>query len=150
VCSSIDILERHLTLVCAAKEMSDTPPPKGFIVAALDLLAALCEALEGSFEAFLAADRAKLVPMVVACCQVPPHRAICALSSVGVCHGLPLVCVFQDSAPDVQQSGYALLGDLARYAMRHVAPSIAMVIPHLLESMSVITSACEQRRLLFT
>jgi hypothetical protein len=66
----MNILEKHLTLVVAAKEVDDDPPPKNFIVVAVDMLDALCGALEGSFEAFLAADRAKLMPMVLYCIQV--------------------------------------------------------------------------------
>lgn len=66
----MNILEKHLTLVVAAKEMDDVPPPKNFIVVALDMLDAVCGALERSFEAFMAADRAKLMQMVLYCIQV--------------------------------------------------------------------------------
>ena len=66
----MNILEKHLTLVVAAKEMDEDPPPKNFVVMALDMLDAVCGALEGSFEAFLAADGAKIVPMVLHCIKV--------------------------------------------------------------------------------
>lgn len=68
---SVLILEQHLTLVFAAKEVpGEASPPKALIVATLDILSALCSVLMGDFEALMASDHAKIVPMVVAACQV--------------------------------------------------------------------------------
>ena len=68
---SMALLEKHLTLVYAALAVPDEPaPPKGFIVTCLDIIASLCSALDSNFEAFLAADNARLIPMAVAACKV--------------------------------------------------------------------------------
>lgn len=105
----MNLLERHLTLQVAAKTMDEEAPPKNFIVVALDMLDGVCGALEGSFESFMAADRGKLMPMVLHC--------------------------MQDPSSDVQQSTYALLGDLVLNAMNHVAPHLGSIMPLITEAM---------------
>ncbi len=64
------ILEKHLTFMVAAKEMGEEAPSRVFVVVTLDMLDGLCSGLGPSFEAFLAADRSKLMPMVLYCLKV--------------------------------------------------------------------------------
>lgn len=109
---SVLILEQHLTYVYAALAVpGEAAPPKGLIVATLDILSSLCSVLMSDFEALMASDHAKVVPMVVAACQ--------------------------DSAADVKQSGYALLGDLAKYAIVYLKPALPTLLPGLLTDINI-------------
>lgn len=78
-------------------------PDKEFIVCALDLLSGLAEGLDASIE-----------------CLVEKHAARIL--------GLLYECV-KDLDPDVRQSAFALLGDLAKTCMGHLRPFVDRFLP---------------------
>jgi hypothetical protein len=62
-----------------------------------------------------------------------------ALSTIVDIFGLCLwMTRLQDSAADVKQSGYALLGDLAKYAIVYLKPALPTLLPGLLTDMYVV------------
>ena len=78
-------------------------PDKEFIVCALDLLSGLAEGLEGSIESLIGRYDARVL-------------------------GLLFQCI-QDLDPDVRQSAFALLGDLAKTCMGHLRPYVDRFLP---------------------
>ncbi|CAL8464616.1 g4151 [Coccomyxa elongata] len=99
-------------------------PEREFIICSLDLISGLAEGLGPAIEALVA--RSNLRNMLVQCCQ--------------------------DVSADVRQSAFALVGDLAKVAASHFAPSIGDLLalgianlqPAMLrqESMSACNNAC--------
>jgi len=80
---------------------------KEFIVCALDLLSGLAEGLKADLEPLI--GRSNLAPLLFECCK--------------------------DRAPDVRQSAYALVGDLAKNCVLHLRPCIHQYLPVLTENL---------------
>jgi len=76
---------------------------KEFIVCALDLLSGLAEGLEESVEPLVGADPGRFLGLLFHCAQ--------------------------DLDPDVRQSAFALLGDLAKTCMGHLRPHLSKFLP---------------------
>jgi len=103
------IIEKNLLAQLEADQMQargvepDEWPDPEFIVCALDLLSGLAEGLEGSIESLVAKYDKKLL-------------------------GLLFQCV-QSLDPDVRQSAFALLGDLAKSCIGHIRPHLDKFLP---------------------
>jgi len=90
-------------------------PDKEFIMCALDLLSGLAEGLEGNIESLV--GKSNLLPLLFECVK--------------------------DSDPDVRQSAFALLGDLAKTCIGHLHPHIDKFIPMATKSLNPEhTSVC--------
>ncbi|KAL7206996.1 hypothetical protein ACSBR2_019648 [Camellia fascicularis] len=96
---------------------------KEFIVCSLDLLSGLAEGLGSGIESLV--SQSSLRDLLLQCCM--------------------------DDAPDVRQSAFALLGDLARVCPIHLHPRLSefldvaskqLSIPKLKETISVANNAC--------
>jgi len=92
-----------------------------FIVCALDLLSGLAGGLQGSMEALINSNNSQVVPILLQCLV---HRN-----------------------PDVRQSGFALLGDLAKSASTHLQPVLQPILQSVQasldpEHLSVCNNAC--------
>lgn len=96
------------------------PPDKDFIVVALDLLSGVAQGVESYTE--------NLVP----------------LGSPNIIQLLP--SCMTDVYPDVKQSVYALIGDLAIYAFNHLQPFVPNIMPEIVNQISAnniqIISVC--------
>ncbi|KAJ1986624.1 hypothetical protein H4R33_003253 [Dimargaris cristalligena] len=79
---------------------------KDFIVVALDLLSGMVQGLGASSEALIASSHPPFMQIVMAC--------------------------LNDSLPEVRQSTYALLGDLAMSTFTHVRPHLEQIFPGLI------------------
>lgn len=76
-------------------------PDREFVVCALDLLSGMAEALEGNMEALV--GQSNLLPLLLHCTR--------------------------DVDPDVRQSAFALLGDLAKSSIAHLRPHLDKFLP---------------------
>ncbi|BBH09835.1 transportin 1 [Prunus dulcis] len=118
----ISIIQSQL-LAKADPVSSGVPYDKEFIVCSLDLLSGLAEGLGSGIESLV--SQSNLRDLLLQCCT--------------------------DDAPDVRQSGFALLGDLARVCAVHLRPRLPEFIdvaakqlntPKLKETVSVANNAC--------
>jgi transportin-1 len=101
----------------APEEIAD----EEFIISSLDLLAGLAGGLEGSMEALMADTNSQCVPLMLRCLTHP--------------------------IPDVRQSGFALLGDLAKSAPTHLPPHLQPILRAVHQNLdpdylSVCNNAC--------
>jgi transportin-1 len=100
----VRIIERTLVSVEMARQNPDIEKPnKDFIVAALDVLISLAEGLQTGFESLIA--NSNLIGMIVPLAKDP---------------------YFQ-----IQQSIFALIGELAQWAMVHIRPLLNELIPYM-------------------
>ena len=107
----------------------EPPPPKGFIVATLDILGALCSVMGRDFEAFLASDKARIIPMVVAACQV---------GEVEVVPGVPAIDVIVGGVPVATAAAVAVVvADTAA----HCAAAAAVVV--VVVAVVVVVVVCD-------
>ncbi|KAI8061151.1 armadillo-type protein [Gongronella butleri] len=105
------VYSRCVSLVCRTIEEAHQPggeePDKDFMVVALDLLSGIVQALNTDAEPLVAATNP----------PVPQFLALC----------------ITDEVPEVRQSAYALLGDLAISCFEHIRPVIPSFMPHLIQ-----------------
>jgi len=80
------------------------------IVCSLDLLSAICEGLQNSVE---------------------------SLVSSGEILQLLLLCMQGELQPDVRQSAFALVGDLSKHCIAHIAPFLPQFLPCLCQYLSL-------------
>ncbi|XP_046847049.1 transportin-1-like [Xenia sp. Carnegie-2017] len=101
----VSLVEKTLTqsLACAANPSQVEVPDKDFMIVALDLLSGLAEGLEIHIEQFVI--RSNVLTLLYQC--------------------------MQDDMPEVRQSSFALLGDLAKACFKHVKPCIGELMPVL-------------------
>jgi len=83
-------------------------PNRDLLICSIDLLSGLCEALKHRIEPLVMTS--KLIPLIIEICQEP--------------------------TPDVSQSCYALIGDLSKYSMPTLLPSVPKLIPLLLKGIN--------------
>ncbi|KAI9283036.1 armadillo-type protein [Umbelopsis sp. AD052] len=91
----------------AALDPTLDQPDKDFMIVALDLLSGIVQGLNTSVESLVASARPSLVQLLSMC--------------------------INDPVPEVRQSSYALLGDLAISCFEHVRSVLPQFLPHLLE-----------------
>ncbi|XP_028404498.1 transportin-1-like isoform X2 [Dendronephthya gigantea] len=91
------------SLASAANPGQVDAPDKDFMIVALDLLSGLAEGLENNIEQFVV--RSNILTLLYQC--------------------------MQDDMPEVRQSSFALLGDLAKACFKHVKPCIVDLMPVL-------------------
>jgi transportin-1 len=87
-----------------------------FLVCALDLISGLVEGLRGSSEQLI--GQSNLLNLLYECCK--------------------------SSSPDVRQSSFALIGDLARHAINFLRPGLPTLMPILIHNLQLpeFVSAC--------
>lgn len=118
------VMQRCERIIAATLQQYQQQPEMAdeeFIVCSLDLLAGLAGGLEGSMEALMASNNSQIVPMLLQC--LTHHN------------------------DDVRQSGFALLGDLAKSAITHLHPVLQPVLESAQASLdpghlSVCNNAC--------
>lgn len=101
----VDIVDRMHA--AALSGAVDKDEADEFVVAALDALSGMVEGLGAGVESLVA--RSALGEVLTACCR--------------------------DEAPDVRQSGFALVGDLARACLPHLKPKLGDILSSALASL---------------
>ena len=118
------VMQRCERIIGAALQQYQQQPElvdEEFIVCSLDLLAGLAGGLQGSMEALMASNNSQVVPMLLQCLSHPND--------------------------DIRQSGFALLGDLAKSAITHLHPVLQPILESVGASLdpghlSVCNNAC--------
>ncbi|RUO95337.1 hypothetical protein BC936DRAFT_144390, partial [Jimgerdemannia flammicorona] len=130
-------------------------PDKDFMIVALDLLSGLTQGLNTSIESLVASSQPPLLPLLTACMTVRVYAwmfwegekrwlwwDIHTQWSVGI-HVIDMqpdgiladmyLCFYtlQDDVPEVRQSAYALLGDLAISCFAHITSYLPRFMPEL-------------------
>ncbi|RUS12661.1 armadillo-type protein, partial [Jimgerdemannia flammicorona] len=130
-------------------------PDKDFMIVALDLLSGLTQGLNTSIESLVASSQPPLLPLLTACMTVRVYAwmfwegekrwlwwDIHTQWSVGI-HVIDMqpdgiladmyLCFYtlQDDVPEVRQSAYALLGDLAISCFTHITSYLPRFMPEL-------------------
>ncbi|EKX46711.1 hypothetical protein GUITHDRAFT_138077 [Guillardia theta CCMP2712] len=117
------VFNRSIQLIGQALESQEKDPynclEDEYIVCSLDLISGMAEGLEGSIESLV--SNSQLLPMMMKC--------------------------FHHISPDVRQSAFALLGDLAKTCLTHLRPYLEGIFPSVQmnldpEILSVCNNAC--------
>jgi len=115
------VMQRCERIIGAELVAPEETADEEFIVCSLDLLSGLAGGLGGSIEALMSSNHSQMVPMLLECLKHP--------------------------MPDVRQSAFALLGDLAKCAITHLHPVLDPILQYVLanldpEYLSVCNNAC--------
>jgi len=103
----IKLVQSTLIQQSLAEQGRGDTPEKDFLIISLDLISGLCEGLQGSVESLIA--NSNLMELLQAC--------------------------IKDRRHDVQQSSFALIGDLARHCIVHMQPYLGQYLPILTENL---------------
>ena len=107
---SFKILEEVMTYVVAARMVAGEPEPdKVLVVATLDTIAGLYDALRGGMHAIVAPQAERLLQALQACCE--------------------------DGARDVRMSAFALVGEMAVNTLPILQPRLPAFFPLLIKNM---------------
>jgi transportin-1 len=115
------VMARCERIIAATLTAEQEYADEEFIVCALDLLSGLAGGLGGSMEALMSSNNSQVVPMLMQC--------------------------LTHMMPDVRQSAFALLGDLAKSAITHLHPVLQPILQAVHanldpEHLSVCNNAC--------
>ncbi|KAJ3039881.1 hypothetical protein HDV00_011664 [Rhizophlyctis rosea] len=104
-------------------------PDKDFMVVALDLMSGIAQGLNTAVEPLVAGSNPSVMMLLLRCTEV----CVVVVSELATLMGI-FVDEFlqQDPTPEVRQSAYALLGDLAISAFGHVRPHLNQLLPQLI------------------
>ena len=105
----ISLIESTLRAEAAANSSGEEPPDKEFIVCALDLISGMTEGLREGIEPLIQSSSPRLQQALLAC--------------------------MRDSMPDVRQSAYALVGDLAKACVGQLRPVLGDYLPLLTQQL---------------
>ena len=106
----ITLIERTLQYEQRALATGDEPPDKEFLVCALDLISGVTEGMGEGVAPIIASTSPKL------------QQAL-------------LICM-NDASPDVRQSAYALVGDLAKACIEQIKPALREYLPVLISHLN--------------
>jgi len=101
---SLRLMENVLVNTSLHYQNGSPLPNREFLICSLDMISGLCEALHNTIEPLIL--NSKLIPLLLEICK--------------------------DSDPDYTQSGFALLGDIAKYGIRGYANYITSLVPLLI------------------
>jgi transportin-1 len=106
----VGLIERTLAAEQRAAQYGEEPPDKEFLVCALDLISGVTEGMADQVAPVIGAHAPSLLKALLVC--------------------------MSDSSPDVRQSAYALVGDLAKASIEVLRPGLSEFLPVLTEHLN--------------